>query len=975
MALLARAGDEPVVADAPAPKRARRPPEVDFRHVPVIAVAGVALAVLAFSSAWVHGRMTLDGVGAVMLVREALGHWFVNGHVPYWLSEMWTGTPLFSLAPSLPTLELVPLASVVGPEAAVRIAIVLAQIVGGWGAFVLAASLWGRRTPAAAVAGFVYALHPLFITHGALFGHEPAVWVMAATPWLAWSFRRALREKASGYVAVAGAAGGFAVLHQAEHAYALILMCACMLAVELARARPSQGGEGAKAVLGRAAAAAGIGLGLCAFWLLPFLTMSKSFVLTPPAAARAELTSGSGAVLGRHPEVWVTRSPGLKGTASFEDLLRTFGPRGGLSKGVFYLSWVCLLLTIVTIVAAPRRDDDGHLTAIVFSSALGVWLSSGGVSLATSQLVTDRRVVPLIVLGIVAALLVYAFVSRLRIGRRGVAALATIAFLILMPYLAPLITLQRVVPFLSNIRFPRFYPLAALGLALGTAYPLLLAQRWVTKRNVALAPLFTATLSLVVLGAFLVDIAPYRSFYSVTPPDSGAAYARVAETLDNVGGEFRVANAYFGDPRSASELLKHGEVLSVGWPHPMASKRVWRLTAEAMVAPETYRNLALALSGTAYLTTDTLNPAGTAVDRVQIIRNPYVMPLVRAYDSVVVVEDDEVAPELAVALAPKNVSVIVGGAREAADLTGLSRGVVRRNACDAAGPGAAPDLVRELAMACAGHEWIGVYDGRTTVSIGASGAVINPLVDGLKGVGVWLDRPAGASVLSLMPVAADGTLGPALAQSTGFGGGSDLATFLFDPIPDSGGKRYAALLSCGACPSGEEPRILVADAQRGPGNLLDAGALDRGKVANFSLVYDGMPGSPPSGTRLGAVTYDSGTWRVQTSGTHPSVVVVATAWFPGWQARVDGHKARVLIADGAFLGVAVPAGEHQVTLVYKKPVAAAVGLVVTAGTLLGVLLFLPSRRRGRRRMGRRTRPGAPGPRRSSWEEVGDPETV
>ena len=28
--------------------------------------------------------------------------------------------------------------------------------------------------------------------------------------------------------------------------------------------------------------------------------------------------------------------------------------------------------------------------------------------------------------------------------------------------------------------------------------------------------------------------------------------------------------------------------------------------------------------------------------------------------------------------------------------------------------------------------------------------------------------------------------------------------------------------------------------------------LNRAKVANFSLVYDGLPGSPPSATRLGA---------------------------------------------------------------------------------------------------------------------------
>src|SRR5262249_51880139 len=159
--------------------------------------------------------------------------------------------------PSLPTLELVPLASVVGSEAAVRIAILLAQIVGGWGAYVLAASLWGKRAPAAGVAAFVYALHPLFITHGALFGHEPAVGVMAATPWLAWSFRRGLREQSTRHVVLSGLFAGFAVLHQAEHAYALVLMCGCMLAVELARSRRSQGGAGPKPVLKRAAAVAG----------------------------------------------------------------------------------------------------------------------------------------------------------------------------------------------------------------------------------------------------------------------------------------------------------------------------------------------------------------------------------------------------------------------------------------------------------------------------------------------------------------------------------------------------------------------------------------------------------------------------------------------------------------------------------------------------------------------------------------------
>jgi uncharacterized membrane protein YfhO len=97
------------------------------------------------------------------------------------------------------------------------------------------------------------------------------------------------------------------------------------------------------------------------------------------------------------------------------------------------------------------------------------------------------------------------------------------------------------------------------------------------------------------------------------------------------------------------------------------------------------------------------------------------------------------------------------------------------------------------------------------------------------------------------------------------------------------------------------------------------------------------------------VTNDAGSWRVKTSGARASVVVVAAAWFPGWEAHVDGKQVPVLIADGAFLGVAVPPGEHEIVLVYKKPVTAAVGLAITGATLLGVILFLPSRRRRRLR--------------------------
>jgi hypothetical protein len=67
-------------------------------------------------------------------------------------------------------------------------------------------------------------------------------------------------------------------------------------------------------------------------------------------------------------------------------------------------------------------------------------------------------------------------------------------------------------------------------------------------------------------------------------------------------------------------------------------------------------------------------------------------------------------------------------------------------------------------------------------------------------------------------------------------------------------------------------------------------------------------------------------------------LVVSDPYYPGWEAAVDGQPTQILRADYALRAVAVPAGAHRITMVYR-PVTWRVGLVLTAGTALAVLVL------------------------------------
>jgi hypothetical protein len=78
---------------------------------------------------------------------------------------------------------------------------------------------------------------------------------------------------------------------------------------------------------------------------------------------------------------------------------------------------------------------------------------------------------------------------------------------------------------------------------------------------------------------------------------------------------------------------------------------------------------------------------------------------------------------------------------------------------------------------------------------------------------------------------------------------------------------------------------------------------------------------------------------VEIEETRPGLLVLADAWYPGWQARVDGKKAAVHPVDLIFRGVEIGEGAHRVVFEYD-PFSLKIGLGITGVSLLFVLFGL-----------------------------------
>ena len=98
------------------------------------------------------------------------------------------------------------------------------------------------------------------------------------------------------------------------------------------------------------------------------------------------------------------------------------------------------------------------------------------------------------------------------------------------------------------------------------------------------------------------------------------------------------------------------------------------------------------------------------------------------------------------------------------------------------------------------------------------------------------------------------------------------------------------------------------------------------------VVLEESPGTAISGGsgRILAVEYDQNRIRLDARTDGPMVLVVNDRHYPGWTARVNGHRVPVLRASGIFRAVALPAGDSVVEMKFRPT-----GLV--PGTLLSLL--------------------------------------
>src|SRR5450631_938383 len=128
----------------------------------------------------------------------------------------------------------------------------------------------------------------------------------------------------------------------------------------------------------------------------------------------------------------------------------------------------------------------------------------------------------------------------------------------------------------------------------------------------------------------------------------------------------------------------------------------------------------------------------------------------------------------------------------------------------------------------------------------------------------------------------------------------------------------------------------VADLHGGPYDL-SAGqervqTASLGGPQEFAQNARGALGEAGDSPLAAIVKYSDNSVEIDADAPSAGIVVLHDLFYPGWEARVDGHKQPVLRANILFRGVEVPAGRHHIVFSFRP--LSLTNLVAAASTVL-----------------------------------------
>jgi hypothetical protein len=144
----------------------------------------------------------------------------------------------------------------------------------------------------------------------------------------------------------------------------------------------------------------------------------------------------------------------------------------------------------------------------------------------------------------------------------------------------------------------------------------------------------------------------------------------------------------------------------------------------------------------------------------------------------------------------------------------------------------------------------------------------------------------------------------------------------------------------GTAPDDEAALLLMQDPTFDPATELvlsgDEGAALTGKDAELL----------PDNESVRVTHYAPERVEIEMVADAPGYLVLADAWYPGWEATVDGEPTPILRADLLFRAVAVDGGEHRVVFTFR-PVSLRVGAVVSLATFIVLIVVAALSKFGR----------------------------